>query len=238
MGGFDARAAAPDGQIVLKPFVDSPTVTTFAQGLLDHWYFGNEADFPPLRQMINAEFVRTGVSNLYHWEYRPAAGPVLNGSETDKIERRRAAFFTRLAVEYIAPRALRRAGLEQMAADVASGVVAPAAAQHAIGAANAVRCQAAGAPSPMPALESCAYGTSAHASTAAFYATLPEIDCVHQTGWFCAQALLHASFCDDVAVENPADIWNFAAATINAAIGLRDADAGEVLGRSRGKFAS
>lgn len=227
LGGFGTQAAAFDGAIVLAPFAQSPTITTFAQGLLDHWHFADEVDFPPLRQMIDAELVRTGMPNVYYWDYHPTAGPVPKDSEADKIERRRAEFFARLAVEYIAPRALRRAGLEQMAADVASGVVAPATAQHTIGAADAARCRAAGAPSPMPVLESCAYGASAHASTAAFYTTLPEIDCVHQTGYFCARALLDASFYDDIAVENPAEVWNFAAAAINMAIGLRDAKAGD-----------
>lgn len=227
LGGVGAQAVALDGAVALKPFAHSPTITNFAQGLYGHWHFADEADRPPLRQMIDAELIRTGMPDIYYWHYHPMTGPVPEESEADKIERRRARFFARLAVEYIAPCALRRAGFEQMAADVASGVMAPAAAQHTIVAADAVRCRAAGAPSPMPALHSCAYGASAHASTAAFYTTRPEIDCVHQTGYFCARALLDASFYDDIAVENPAEVWNFAAAAINMAIGLRDAKAGD-----------
>lgn len=230
LAGFGAQPATFGGAIVLKPFAHSPTITTFAQGLYGHWHFADEADRPPLRQMIDAELVRTDMPNGYSWNYRPTTGPIPKDSEADKIERRRARFFARLAVEYIAPRALRRAGFEQMAADVASGVVAPAAAQHRIGAADAVRCRAAGAPLPMPVLHSCAYGASAHASTSKFYAHLPEIDSVHQTGYFCARALLDASFYDDVAVDNPAEVWNFAAASINMATGLYDAEAGDELG--------
>lgn len=230
LGSFDAHATMPDGTIALKPFAHSRTVTTFAQGLFGHWHFADETDFPPIRQMIDAEFIRTSTPNIYYWEYRPATGPALKDSDADRIERRRAAFFARLAVEYIAPRALRHAGFEQMAADVASGVLAPAAAQHTIGAAAAARCRAAGAPWLMPIFESCAYGSSAHASSAAFYADLPEIDSVHQTGWFCAAALLAASFYDDVAVENPNEVWNFAATAINTAIVLHDLEAGAVPG--------
>lgn len=230
LGGFDVHAVTPFGPTILNPFAHSSTVTSFAQGLFGHWHFADETDFPPLLQMIDTELIQTGTPNIYRWEYHQATGPIPKDNQADKIERRRAAFFARLAVEYIAPRALCRAGFEQMAADVASGVLSPAAAQHTIGAANAARCRAVGAPSPIPALESCAYRASAYASSAAFYATLPEIDPVHQTGWFCASALLGASFHGDVAVENPAEVWNFAAAAINTAIELRDAEDSTELG--------
>ncbi|AGK58679.1 hypothetical protein HYPDE_35038 [Hyphomicrobium denitrificans 1NES1] len=221
LGGFGALGAAREMPIVLKPFAHSRTVTTFAQGLFDHWHFADETDFPPLRQMIEAEFIQTGTPNIYDWDYRPATGPAPQDSEADKIERRSAAFFARLAIEHIAPCALRRAGFEQMAADVASGVLAPAAAQHTIGAADAARCRAAGAPSPMPTLESSAYGASAHASTTAFYAGHQEIDVVAQTGYFCARALLDAfSYDDDIVIADTAWIWDFAAMVINAAIDL------------------
>lgn len=222
LGDFDVHAAVPDGPTVLKPFAHSRTVTTFAQGLFDHWHFADETNFPPLRQMIDAEFIRTGTPNIHYWNYHPAIGPAPKDSEADKIERRRAAFFARLAVEYIAPRALRRAGFEQMAADVAGGMLSPAGAQHAIGRKYA-HCET-------PMLANCAYGASAHASTAAFYAAHRDIDVVTQTGYFCARALLDASFYDDVAVENPDEVWNFAAAAMNTAIELHDAEAGAVLG--------
>jgi hypothetical protein len=77
-------------------------------------------------------------------------------------------------------------------------------------------------------LESCAYGASAYASSAASHAAYSEIDCVHQTGWFCAHSLLGASFYDDVAVENPTEVWNFAAAAMNAAIELDNTEIGIV----------
>jgi len=214
LSGLGAHAPSFNGP-ALEPFARSPTVITY-----DHWHFADETDFPPLRQVIDAELFQTGTPNIYYWEYRQATGPAPKDSASDKIERRRATFFARLAVEYIAPRALRRAGFEQMAADVVSGALVPAGAQHTIGAANATRCRAAGAPSPMPALEMCAYGASGHASSAVFYATSSEVDVVHQTGWFCGAALLAASFYDDAAVENPADVWDFAERAINAAMAI------------------
>lgn len=221
--GLGIDRALSQGPTVLRQFTHSPTVVTFARGL----FFGSddrdEAGLPRLLQMIDAEFVRTGTPTFDRWEYRPGPDPAPEDSEADKIERRRAAFFSRLAVEYIAPRALRRAGFEQMAADVASGALPPAAAQHTIGQGDVRRCRVAGTLAPMPKLESCAYGASAHASTTAFYATRREIDSVHQTGYYCARALIDASFCDDEVIDpDPTWAWNIAALAINAAIGLHD----------------
>lgn len=221
LGGFGAPGATLDEPIVLKPFAQSRTVTTFAQGL----FFHEEAMPLTLRRAIEAELARADVPNRWYWEKHPAGGASRPDSDADREERRRAAFFAWLAVEYLAPLALRRAGYEQMAIDVASGTLPPAGAQHTIGRQYARR-----GLRPMPMRASCAYGTSAHASTTAFYADHRDIDVVAQTGYFCARALIDASFYDDeIVVTDAAGVWDFATLAINTAIGLPDAGAGEVL---------
>lgn len=158
---------------------------------------------PTLRQAIEAELARTDMAR-----------------ETTAQEREHAAFFARLAVRNIAPRALRRAGYEQMAVDLANERRFPEMAQHT------VECQdAQGNPRPgvMSRLENCAYGACTHASRAEFYARYDDMGLVFDTGRVCARALLTASFYDDDIVSE--DVWDFAARAINAAIDLRRSDA-------------
>lgn len=106
LSGFCAQGAALDGPIVLKPFAQSRTVTTFAQGL----FFHEDAMPLTLRRAIEAELVRADVPNHWYWEWHPADEASRQDSDADRDERRRAAFFARLAVEYLAPFALPNAG--------------------------------------------------------------------------------------------------------------------------------
>lgn len=194
-GGFGVARAALGPPVILKPFAHSRTVSRFAKRL----FLYKDAMPLTLRRAIETELARTDVVR-----------------ETTAQEREHAAFFSRLAVRNIAPRALRRAGYEQMAADLANEMRFPEMAQHAVEWGDA---QGNPRPGAMSWLESCAYGACAHASTTEFYARCDDMGAVFDTGPSCARALLAASFYDDDLVAE--DVWNFAARAINAAINLR-----------------
>ena len=137
--------------------------------------------------------------------------------ETPTQERQCAEFFAWLAVRSIAPRALRRAGYDALAADCenqpipSNGGSACSIAQHAIGTQYACSLE--------PPLAALAYDASAHASTAAFYAGHEDIAVVTQTGCFCAYALLHGSFYDyDIDMVEASWLWDFAVTAINTAV--------------------
>jgi len=176
------------GPAAPRSFAGSRTVSSFASGLLLAY-----EDVPPaMRRSIYAELDRTdGVPG----------DPVL--------ERRQAQFFARLAVRTIAPRALRRAGYFRLAAAVSSEALAPAFAQHQIGRQFAGR-------GCLPALASIAYGASAHAATALFYAGHDDINVAVSTGEFCALALVQALSYPDS--PEAAWIWSFATHAIEVAI--------------------
>ena len=195
--GFGVGGATLEGKTFPMPFAGSRTVANFASGL-----FFCEDDMPiSLSHALDAGLARTDVVPDSHAE-----------------ERRRAKFFAWLAVRCIAPRTLRRAGYEVLAADcknqrdlLPGGACATA--QHTIGKQYAYA-------HPMPRLASFAYGASAHASTSAFYASHDDIKIVTDTGTYCARALLEP-LCDENAnAAELATIWDFAVRAINVAIGL------------------
>jgi hypothetical protein len=121
----------------------------------------------------------------------------------------------------IAPRALRRAGYEDLAVacenerDFLPGGAA-AMAQYLIG--REPRSSVI-----MPPLAQLACGASAHTSTCAFYSGLPQIESVVESGRYCATALLQpidVDEADDVDFAEAVWIWDFAVQAINAAIVL------------------
>lgn len=142
--------------------------------------------------------------------------------DSEAEERRRGEFFAWLTVRVIAPAYLRRAGYDHLAAgceeqsDLWNGMLASATAQHTFGKQYAY--------SSTPRLGSFAYGASAHASTAAFYAGHEDIQVVIETGNYCARALLEGFSYEDTAPADGARIWDFAVRAINASVEL---DAGE-----------
>lgn len=197
LSGFNARRATLEGSIFPRPFAGSRTISSFASGL-----FWSEDDMPlALSRAIDAELARTDV---------PA--------ESVAEERCQAEFFAWLAMRVIAPRTLRRAGYEALAAgcenerDFQPGGAA-AVAQHTIG--REFRS------SPiMPRLASFAYCSSAHTSTCTFYVGHDQLETVIQTGTYLARALLAPFSHEDANAADSAWIWSFAVATINAAADL------------------
>jgi hypothetical protein len=191
----NAVAAAFPGTIFTRPFAGSRTVSGFTLAL-----FSCEDLMPwTLGRAIEDELRRSDVA-----------------LDSDAEERRRAAFLARLTVEALAPFALRRAGYLRMAADVASGTLPPAAAEHTIGREHVGK----GIMLRPPAS---AYSASAHAATAAFYAAHQDIDVVIQTGRYCASALLaplEPLIEDEVDAAEPTGVWNCAVRTINRAMCL------------------
>jgi hypothetical protein len=117
----------------------------------------------------------------------------------------------------IAPRTLRRAGYEALAAecenerDFRPGGAA-AVAQHTIG--HEFRS------SLTPRLARFAYGACAYTSTCDFYAGHDQIETVTETGTYLSWALLEPLSYEDASVADSAWIWKFAVATINAATDL------------------
>lgn len=191
----------PDRPIVLKPFAGSRTISSFASGL----FFCEDAMPISLNRAIEAELDRTALQH-----------------DSEAEERRRAEFFAWLTVRVIAPAYLRRAGYDHAAvrceeqSDLWNGMLASATAQHAIGKQYAY--------SSTPRLASFAYGASAHASTAAFYAGHEDIKVAIQTGHYCARALLEGFSYEDSSPADAAQVWAFAVRAINAAVAL---EAGE-----------
>jgi hypothetical protein len=208
LSGFKACAAALEGPIFPRPFAGSRSVSTFASGL----FFGDNGVMPvALSRAIEAELTRTDIP-----------------PDSFAEERRRAGFFAWLAVRHLAPLALRRAGFSELAldcekqSDLWNGMLASATAQHAIekwhAAANPI-------PRPMVRLADFAYGTSAHAATAAFYAGHEDINVVMDTGTYCARALLEPFSYEDAKPAEAEWIWGVAVTAINIAIGIRSDDA-------------
>src|SRR5258706_9388698 len=94
--GLNATSgAALEGKIFPRPFAGSRTVASFASGL----FFCEDVLPLTLSRAIEAELARTDVA-----------------LDSLAEERQRAEFFAWLAVKCIAPRALRRAGYEALAA--------------------------------------------------------------------------------------------------------------------------
>lgn len=132
-------------------------------------------------------------------------------------ERSSAKLFASLAMRVIAPRTLRFAGYEALAAacenerDMRPGGAA-AVAQHTIGRDLTA--------DPLDRLRGSAYGACADTSTCVFYAGCDEIETVIQTGLYCARALMR-TFGDedeeDASAEESEWIWNRAVASINLA---------------------
>lgn len=204
--------AVPSGPVPLKPFTHSPTVSMFAHGL---FFCGSPT--PPLLLEIEAQLERAGNPIDRDDLWRPAAetGALQPDGPVNGAERQRAAFFARLAVEHLAPCALRHAGYEKMAVDVASAALAPVEAQHMIGRQHRL----------MLGPERWAYCACAHASTTALRAAHQDMDKVVQAGYFCARALLEVTFLGDEDIIKDDDrIWDFAALTINAAVDLIPGD--------------
>jgi hypothetical protein len=192
-GPFSAALAAP---VFPHPFVGSRTVSRFADSL----FFYEDVMPVALRRMIEAELARTDIA-----------------PDSPVEERLRAQFFAWLAVREIAPRALRRAGYDRMAVEVANGKLHPAGAQHAIGKQYAY--------SPTPPLAGDAYGACAHASTARFFADHEDIEVVIESGHYCARALVSTLPEEDDEAKH-SWIWDFAVRTINTARDVSsDADA-------------
>lgn len=196
LGDVGRRGPAPEPMFVLKPFARYRTVRSFAGCLL----FYDEEMPLPLRRAIDAELDRADAV--------PA---------TPAQERQCAEFFAWLAVRSIAPRALRRAGYDALAADCEKQLIpgngggACSVAQHTIGTQYAYS-------SSEPPLAVLAYEASARASTAAFYAGHEDIAVVTQTGCCCAEALLGGSFYDnDIDTAEASWLWGFAATAINTA---------------------
>jgi hypothetical protein len=142
--------------------------------------------------------------------------------DSEAEERRSAEFFAWLTVRVIAPAYLRRAGYDQLAAncenqsDLRDEAHPSSTAQHTIGKQYAY--------SRTPRLASFAYGASAHASTAAFYAGHEDIETVIETGHYCARALLEGFSYKDASPADAAQIWAFAVRAINADLQLSQAD--------------
>jgi len=219
--GPGVYGALPEGPMLLKPFTHSPTVSLFAHGMF--WCGGGN---PPLLLEIEAQLERAGNPIDRYELWRPAAdtGALQPDRPVTASEHQRAAFFARLAVEHLAPRALRHAGYEEMAVDVASGALDPAEAQHMIGR----QYRDCSVMQPLPA--SGAYGTCAHASTTALRAAHRELGEVAQAGYYCARAL-ESVLClgDEDVLPDDARVWDFAARAINLAIDLiPDVEAGQV----------
>ncbi|MDA0990646.1 MAG: hypothetical protein O3A51_07840 [Verrucomicrobia bacterium] len=203
IAGFTLALSAPyalgetlTGRIFPRRFGGSRTISSFATGL-----FWSEDEMPmALSRAIEAELARTNV---------PA--------DSVAAERSHAEFFARLAMGVIAPRTLRHAGYEALAAgcegerDFRPGGAA-ALAQHTIG--YEFRS------SEEPRLASFAYCACAHTSTCAFYAGYEEMETVVQSGTYLARALLAPFSYEDASATESAWIWNFAVATINAATHL------------------
>jgi len=187
-------------RIFPRPFAGSRTISGFADELLftDELLHAENKMPLVLRRAIEAELARTDA-------------PLDNLAK----ERCQAEFFAWLAVRTIAPRTLRRAGYETLAAgcenvrDFRPGSSsAMAVAQHTIGREfSSVS---------MPRLAHFAYGASAHASTYAFYAGDDEIEVALRTGEYCARALVQPFSWEDADDIETARIWGFAVAAINA----------------------
>ncbi|MCA0423773.1 MAG: hypothetical protein LCH61_10680 [Proteobacteria bacterium] len=218
-------AAAFNKTAVIKSFRHSQTITNFACEL-----FCYEDAMPmALRTTLDAECasIAAEYARLIESDWR--AQLTEDGVEA---ERRCAAFFERLAVEYLAPLALRRAGCGQLAVGVANRMVCPSHAQHAIGrlfphgpiyeGETVVRYVL------MPKLAHCAYGACAHAATTHFYADHTDLEVVVTAGSYCARSLLDTCFYDDEVVAPDAHwVWNFAALAINAAVGIYGVEASQ-----------
>lgn len=196
-GGFGPLHAAVAAPVFPRSFAGSRTVSSFASGL----FFCEDAMPLTLSSAVEAELGRTALQH-----------------DSEAEERRRAEFFAWLTVRVIAPAYLRRAGYDHSAVrceeqtDLSNGMLASATAQHAIGKQYAY--------SSTPRLASFAYGASAHASTAAFYAGHEDIQVVVQTGNYCARALLEGFSYEDASPADAARIWAFAVRAINAAVEL------------------
>lgn len=193
LSGPCAFGATPEEQVFPRPFAGSRTISGFASGL-----FWSEDDMPPaLIRAIDAEFARTNET-----------------ADSAAAERRQAELFAWLAMRVVAPRTLRRAGYAALAAaceserDLRPGGAA-ALARYAIG--REFRS------SRTPRLAEIAYGASAHTSMCAFYASHEEMEVVAETGTYLARALLEPFSYQDASAAEPAWIWNFAVATLNAA---------------------
>lgn len=203
-GGFGPLHAAVAAPVFPRSFAGSRTVSSFASGL-----FSCEEAMPiSLNRAIEAELDRAALQH-----------------DSEAEERRRAEFFAWLTVRVIAPAYLRRAGYDHAAvrceeqSDLWNGMLASATAQHAIGKQYAR--------SSTPRLASFAYGASAYASTAAFYAGHEDIEVAIQTGHYCACALLKGFSYEDTSQADAAQVWAFAVQAINAAVAL---ETGEIPG--------
>ena len=202
LGGLGRGSATFERGIFPRTFAGSRTVTSFATGLL----FAEENMPLALTRWIDAELARTDVQLHSHAQ-----------------ERRQAEFFGWLAIHVVAPRALRRAGYEDLAVgcekarDLRPGGAASGA-QHTIG-----REFRSSLFSPRVQV---AYGASAHASTCAFYATHDEIATVFEAGHYCARAIVETFCCEDPEAAETAWSAGFAVAAINKAIEIGMTDEG------------
>jgi len=199
LSGFGSASAMAREPMAIKPFAHSRTVSSFAAA------FACFQDDMPRRLLraFDAEFARGDVA-----------------PDAPEIDRKRAEFFAWLALRHIAPHALRRAGYDGLAAncgkqsDLSEGAAAAACSQHTIGMQYAY--------SETPRLAGLAYGASAHAATAAFYAGCEDIETVVMAGEFCARALIGGFFYDDdIDIADAVWVWEFAAGAMNAAIELQ-----------------
>lgn len=199
--GFRPLRAAVAAPLFPRSFAGSRTVSSFASGL----FFCEDVMPIALIRAIEAELARMDVP-----------------PDSEAEERRRAEFFAWLTVRVIAPDYLRRAGYDNLAVDCSrqtdlwKAMLASATAQHTIGKQYAY--------SSTPRLASFAYGASAHASTAAFYAGHKDIQVVIETGHYCARALLEGFSYEDTLPADAAQIWDFAVRAINSALELESGE--------------
>lgn len=200
-GGFSSLHTALARPVLLRSFAGNRTASSFASCLFRY------EDVMP-NALVSA--IETELSHIV----------VQHDSEAE--ERRSAEFFAWLTVRVIAPAYLRRAGYDQLAADcenqsdLRDEARPSATAQHTIGKQYAY--------SLTPRLASFAYGASAHASTATFYAGHEDIETVIETGHYCARALLEGFSYEDASPADAAQIWAFAVRAINADLQLSQAD--------------
>lgn len=201
LSAFGALGATLEGRIFPRPFAGSRTISSFASELLWSRLLRSEDNMPlTLSRAIDAELARTDA---------PA--------DSVAEERSQAEFFAWLAMRLIAPRTLRRAGYEALAAGCENEPSlrpggAAAEAQHTIG--REFRSL------PTPRLASFAYGASAHTSTCGFCAGHDRIETVTQTGTCLARVLVTPFAYEDANAADSAWIWNFAVAAINATTDL------------------
>lgn len=197
IGGFGALAGGP---VALKPFAHSRTVLGFARFLL------SDATPRTLRETIEAELARTdGTSAI------PA------------LEREHAMFFARLAVWNIAPRALRAAGYETLAANCERQTCL----SHARRELGRARTAIGWPPARLRDADVPAHAACHDAALTASLVGEEDIGVVVRTGGFCGRTLFIGSMYDKD--TDPDRFWKFGAMAINAAIHLGSDRANELL---------